>query len=234
MRRLLATMRCDLRLQWRHGFYYATAFVLVFWVAVVSRIPALNLGWLLPALVLGNLMMNTFYFISGLVLLEKGEGTLEAQVVTPLRPWEYLTSKIVTLALLGLVENLIIVILLHGFGFSVLPLAASIVLTAVLYCLAGMVAVARYASINEFLLPSVLYTAMASAPLLPYLYQWDAWPLYLHPLQATLVLAQAAFQPVASWQVAYGVLYSTLWIGLMSSYSQRVFRRRLIAGARVS
>jgi fluoroquinolone transport system permease protein len=67
--------------------------------------------------------------------------------------------------------------------------------------------------------------------LLPYLSQWDAWLLYLHPLQATLVLAQAAFQPVVYWQVIYGVIYSALWIGLMAYYSQRVFRRYIIAGA---
>lgn len=37
MRRLLATMRCDIRLQARHGFYYATAFVLIVCVALISR-----------------------------------------------------------------------------------------------------------------------------------------------------------------------------------------------------
>jgi hypothetical protein len=135
MKRLLATVRCDVTLQLRHGFYYATAFVLIVCVALVSRFPALDLGWLLPALVLGNLLINTFYFIGGLILLEKGEGTLEAQVVTPLRTWEYLASKIGTLTLFGLVENLVIVVLLAGREFSPLPLAASIVLTSALYCL---------------------------------------------------------------------------------------------------
>jgi hypothetical protein len=52
------------------------------------------------------------------ILLEKGEGTLEAQVFTLLRTWEYLASKISTLTLLALVEN--IVILLVGFRFDVL------------------------------------------------------------------------------------------------------------------
>jgi fluoroquinolone transport system permease protein len=135
MRRLLATARCDVRLQSRNGFYYATAFVLIVCVALLSRIPALDLDWLVPALVLGNLLLNTFYFIGGLILLEKGEGTLEAQVVTPLRTWEYLASKICTLTLLGLVENLVIVMLLVGLGFSPLPLAVSVVLTSALYCL---------------------------------------------------------------------------------------------------
>jgi AAA domain, putative AbiEii toxin, Type IV TA system len=64
--------------------------------------------------------------------------TLEAQVITPLRTWEYLVSKVGTLTLLGLVENTVIVMLLVGLGFNLLPLAASLVLTAALYCLAGV------------------------------------------------------------------------------------------------
>jgi fluoroquinolone transport system permease protein len=232
MRRLLATVRCDVTLQLRHGFYYATAFVLIVCVALVSRFPALDLGWLLPALVLGNLLINTFYFIGGLILLEKGEGTLEAQVVTPLQTWEYLASKIGTLTLLGLIENLVIVVLLAGREFSPLPLAASIVLTSALYCLAGIVAVVRYDSINEYLMPSVLYTSLLSAPLL-YLVQWESWLFYLHPLQATLLLAQAAFQPAPRWQVVYGVLYSALWIGLSAYLARRAFRRFIVAGAGV-
>lgn len=231
MRRLLATARCDVTLQLRHGFYYATAFVLIVCVALVSRMPALDLKWLLPALVLGNLLLNTFYFIGGLILLEKAEGTLEAQVVTPLRTWEYLASKLGTLTLLGLVENLVIVLLLAGFGFNPLPLAMSIVLTAALYCLAGIVVVVRYASINEYLMPSILYTSLLSAPLLPYLLQWDSWLLYLHPLQGTLLLAQGAFQPLARWQMIYGALYSTLWIGWLWYWAQHAFRRFIIAGA---
>jgi fluoroquinolone transport system permease protein len=200
MRRLLATVRCDVMLQFRHGFYYATAFVLIFCVVVVSRIPSLDLNWLLPALLLGNLLLNTFYFIGGLTLL-------------------------------GLVENTVIVTLLVGLGFSLLPLAASLVLTAALYCLAGVIAVVRYHSINEYLMPSVLYTSLLLAPLLSYLPQWDTWLLYLHPLQATLLLAQAAFQPVARWQAIYGVVYSALWIGLLAHFSRRAFVRFIVAGA---
>ena len=109
MSRLLATMGTDLRLQHRNGFYYAVAFVLILFAILVSQLPAFDWTRWLPPLVFGNLVMVSFFFVGGLVLLEKGEGTLEAQVVTPLRVGEYLGSKIATLALLSLVENLIIV-----------------------------------------------------------------------------------------------------------------------------
>lgn len=230
MRRLLATIRCDITLQVRYGFYYATAFVLAVCVALLSRIPALDLNWLLPALVLGNLLLNTFYFIGGLILLEKSDGTLEAQKVTPLRAWEYLISKIGTLTLLGLFENIVIVILLSGSGFDLLPLLLSLTLTATIYCLVGIVVVVRYASINEYLMPSVIYTSLLMVPLMPYLAHWHSWLLYLHPLQAPLELAKAAFQRSARWQIIYGSLYALFWIVPLAYWAHRAFRRFVVAG----
>src|SRR5262245_66679606 len=101
MKRLLATVRCDVTLQLRHGFYYATAFVLIWCVVLVSRITSVDLSWLLPALLLGNLLLNTFYFIGGLILPEKGERTLEAQVVTLQRPRAKQVWKVGTVSRLG-------------------------------------------------------------------------------------------------------------------------------------
>ena len=98
----------------------------------------------------------------------------------------------------------------------------------------GFVAVARYSSINEYLLPSALYVGALLLPLGPYVTRWDTWPVYLHPLQAPLVLMQAAFQPVDAWKLAYGVLYSALWIGLACRFSLRSFRHFVTAGAEPS
>ncbi|MBR9990063.1 MAG: ABC transporter permease, partial [Gemmatimonadetes bacterium] len=76
MRRLRATLLCDVRLQLRNGFYYATAFMLLVWALILAWLPAADLRWILPPLVLGNLVINTFYFLAALVLLEHDEGSL--------------------------------------------------------------------------------------------------------------------------------------------------------------
>ena len=83
MSRLPAAVACDVRLQYRNGFYAAAAFVAVVLVVLLRWLPPETLRLLLPALVLANMQVNTFYFVAGLVLLEKAEGSLEALVVTP-------------------------------------------------------------------------------------------------------------------------------------------------------
>ena len=229
MQRLAATVRLDLRLQLRNGFYYAVAFLLVCWFALLTRLPAIDWGYVLPAFVFGNLVMVNFYFVGGLVLLEKGEGTLEAQVVTPLADWEYLVSKTGTLAALSVVEQLVIVWSAHGAGFAPGPLLAGTVLAAVLYTLTGFLLVARYRSINEFLFPSSLFTILLSLPMLHYFGVWDTWLLYLHPFTAPLVLLAGAFRPLPPWQWAYGVLYAAAWACLLLVASRRAFDRFIVA-----
>jgi fluoroquinolone transport system permease protein len=221
-------MRCDLRLQIRNGFYAATLFISVFWALILLQAGALDLRWLLPPMVIGNLLVGTFFFIGALVLLEKGEGSLTAQVVTPLRVGEYLSAKLITLGGLALAETLILVPLLAGWRFDALLLIVGVALAAALYCLFGFIAVARYSSINEYLLPAGAYVGGLWIPLLAYMAQWRPWPLYLHPLSAPLALVEAAFSPTAPWKIVYGLAYSALWIALLSIWSGRAFRRWVI------
>ena len=231
MRRLVATMSCDVRLQLRNGFYWAVGFLLAVFAVIITRIPEFDWGPLLPALVLGNLVVATFMFMGGLVLLEKDEGTLEAQVVTPLGSGEYLTSKVVTLTALSIAENVILVLLIQGFGFSALPLLLGIVLASAIYILVGFVAVARYDSINEYLFPSMLYSAVFALPFLHYAGVWPSPWMYLHPLQAPLVILKGMVEPLAAWEWLYGLLYSALWIALTFAWSRRTFQRFVVARA---
>jgi fluoroquinolone transport system permease protein len=233
MKRLLSTIRCDIRLQFRNGFYYVVGFILAGCALLLTQIPAIDWGRLLPALVLSNLIVATFYFVGGLVQLEKGEGTLEAQVVTPLTPWEYLASKVISLTGLSLVENLIIVGLAYGLGFWVFPMVLGIGLASAIFVLVGFMAIARYDSINEYLFPSVLYTMALVLPLLHYFGIWENWLFYLHPLQAPLILMKAAFLPVEIWQLAYGLLYSVLWIAILFLCSRRSFHNFIVIKAGV-
>ncbi len=229
MTRLLVTAAWDVRLQLRNGFYYAAGIMVLFWIMLLRLLPEHILRPLMPPLVLGNLVINTFYFVGGLVLLEKREGTLEAQVVTPLRTWEYLTAKVATLTLLSLAENLLIVLVLFGPAVDLLPVAAGIMAASALYTLAGFMAVARFDSINEYLLPSMLYLMVLTAPLLASFAVREIWLLYLHPLQAPLILLQAGFHPESVGRLLYGVISSLAWMVPGYYWARTAFNRHIIA-----
>jgi fluoroquinolone transport system permease protein len=227
-KRLYTTMLWDIRLQFRNGFYYAVLIVALGSIVLLNQLPQETLVWALPVFILGNLLMNGFYFISGLVLLEKGEGTLEAQIVTPLRSQEYLFAKVATLTLLSLVENLTIIALTYGLGPHLLLVFVGLSLAAPLYALFGFIVVARYDAVNEFLLPSVAFATLLSLPMITYLGLDLSWLIYFHPLQGSLLWLTAAFQPIPAWQLILSLLYSLLWIGIAAYLCRRAFYRFVI------
>lgn len=231
MTRLLATVGCDVRLQARNGFYLAVGFLLAIAVVVITRLPDFDWRPVIAPAIFGNLSLATFMFMAGLVLLEKDEGTLEAQVVTPLTAGEYLASKVVTLTALSVIENVILAVVTCGLDVRPLPLVLGIVLASAIYCLVGFAAVARYDSINEFLLPSMLYVTAFSLPILHYAGLWRTPLMYLHPLQAALVILEGSVRPLATWEWLYGALYSLLWIGLTFIWGRRTFQRFVVSTA---
>jgi fluoroquinolone transport system permease protein len=222
---LLATLHTDVRLQWRNGFYHAVAFLLACWAVLLSQLP--QLGWRawLPALVLGNLGIGTFLFSAGLVLLEKGEGTLEAQIVTPLSPRAYLVSKVASLAGLAVLEHLALVALVVGPDFRPLALLLGVLSGAAVYCLTGLVAVSRYDSVDTFLMPSTLWIAALSLPILHFAGLWTPPLMALHPLQPALVLLRAAFEPLGARDWVWALAASALWITALLELSRRAFLR---------
>ncbi len=178
-----------------------------------------------------NLIITTYYFIGALILLEKGEGTLAGLVVTPLRDTEYLTAKIMSLTFLAMLESILIVVLIYGFNFKPLPLLAGMLLLGGFYTMIGFVTIARYDSINEYLLPSGVVVMLLMLPLIDYFALWESAIFYLHPVQPALVLMRAAFVSVEPWEIAYGVFGSLLWLGLSFAWAHRIFHRFVVRAA---
>ena len=194
MTRLAATLQTDVRVQWRNGFYLATAFVVVCSIALLRWLPNDITALLLPVVLLENILINTFYFVSALLLLERGEGTLSAQSITPLRGDEYLASKVITLTALSLVESLVIATAVTGLDSRLLMMSPGIALAAIFFCLSGIALIVRYESINEFIMPSVLYTAVLSLPVLGYFGVGAREWYLLHPIQGSLELVHMQTQ----------------------------------------
>jgi fluoroquinolone transport system permease protein len=228
MNRLAATLVCDIQLQIRNGFYYAAGFVALINILILAQLPSEALAHWMPLLILSNLLINTFYFVAGQVLLEKGEGTLHAQVVTPLKNSEYLASKVLSLTLLSLLENLLIVLVGYGTEFNPVLLVSGMIGAAAMYTLCGFVAVSKYSSINEYLFPSFLYTLAFIPPFFPYGGFEGGWFLYLHPLQAPLILVQGAFTGMERGELVYGAFASLVWVIGFFVLGRRVFVRFIV------
>ena len=234
MTRLLSTVRWNLVLQFRYGFYFVSAFFILVWVGFLRPLPhdgRINFGLVLAGLMVLDLTITNFYYMGAMVLLEKGEGTLTSLVVTPLRAAEYLLAKILSLMLLALLEGTLLAILINGFNFNLLPWFAGLLLLSGFYTLLGFAVIARYHSINESLLPSALIVAVLVSPILNHFGLWRSFIFYLHPVQPALILLRWAFMPVAPWEIIYGLVGSLFWLAVAFAWAHHVFKRAIVQTA---
>lgn len=234
MSRLHSTVRLDLMLQARYGFYYAAAFVTLLWIALLYQLPEPALKLATPLVVFAELAIIGYYFIAGMVLFEKGERTIYALVSTPLRFGEYLGSKLATLTVMAVAASLILVLAAYGTDFDTVPLILGVVSISLISMLAGFITVLPFDQLTRYLIPSQLPLALMSLPLIPFLDVWHNPLFYLFPTHGSLLLLGSSFgtETLAAWQILYSVVYGLLWTCGLAFAARRMFDRYVANGGR--
>jgi fluoroquinolone transport system permease protein len=229
--RLTATLRLDAQLQARNNVYLIIAVAaLGLAFALRALFTPEQLHFFMPLVALSGVSLTTYFLVGVLLLLERAEGTLDVVLVSPLRPGEYLASKLLTLTTLALVESVLLVGIAYGLGFSFLWLALGVMLRAGLVAAAGVAVVVRYRSITRFLFPGVLLTLAFDLPVLWYLELWPTPLFYLWPTLPSLLLAKAAFLPVEPLQLVYACVYGLLAAGAAMFWASRALDRFVVRG----
>lgn len=224
MKRLLFTLKQDALLQFRYGLYWVSGFIILVWGGFASILPdsiQVHVGTIVPAFMMMNLIITTFYFMGALVLLEKAEGTLTALITTPLRSNEYLGAKIATLTVLAIVESGLIIVPFFSLGRHWELLLLGTILLGAIYTLVGFIAIVKYDSINEFLMPSVIWVLFLMLPMLHHLGGMPHWLFWIHPIEPALTLLHSAYQPFTLWKWIYGSIGSVGWLIVLFVWAQK-------------
>jgi fluoroquinolone transport system permease protein len=224
MNALIALVRWDAILQARNGFYWATAFVVVVMGALLLNVPEgarADRGVWVPALLAINLQITTFFFVAGLILLERDEGTLTALAVSPLAPGLYLGARTITLTTLAAVETIAIVWMVFGLEGSWALILSGTVALGVMYTGFGAAMATRYESVNAMLLPASVWVTALLLPLLPHFGLAPRALFLLHPTEPALTLVRAGYDSAATADVAFGFCGAILWSSVAYWWGRR-------------
>lgn len=225
MKRLLGTLACDVRIQYRNHLHFVAAFVAVVWILALSRADDPTRESLLPIVILANLYLTVFCFTVWQVSRERAEGSFTMLDATPLRPHEYLASKAGSLLILSLLGNGAIVLSVRGMHLHALPLLTGIAAAGTLFTLAGFILVSRFGSGKGILFPAFLFALALTPPFLPGIGVAASIWIRLHPMQAPLSLLKGAFGESTFFEMVYGAGYSLVWIAAALVLAKRAFAR---------
>lgn len=228
MKRLLKSTYGDMFMQMKYGFYLVYGIISVIYIVMLNQFSYDIKTFMLSIIIFSDPALLGFYFIGGLVLLEKGENTLEYLIVTPLRSKEYLFSKIISLTILSLIASIVISLLTYGIKFNILLLLIGVSLTSILFILIGFIVVAKYPTINKYFLSSIVYITILCIPIIDYLELYKNKILYIFPTQASLLLIKGSFLGLESWKVAYSISYLIISIFVTYRWALHSFNKFIV------
>lgn len=231
-------MRLDVRVQARNQLWSISAGVGVLAAAALAWLtPADHVGGTVPMAILMFVGGSTLLYVVAMILMERSDGTLSAMVVSPLRRWEYLSSKVITLSGMATLEAA-----LMTFGCLAIlswPLGASptwpgpmffvgVVGLGAMHVLTGVVVVVRYEKINEALLPVSIMALIYQVPALWMVGAIDHSALLIIPSAAPTLLVRAAFTPLSSGEWVYAIAGTLTFIGGLAVWADRAFHRQVV------
>lgn len=224
MSTLARLLRWDFVMQVRHGFWVAAVFVLLPWAAVILSISPEQARFIIPALIFLDISIAGILFMGGVYFFEKREGSLQALVVTPLKTWQWLTSKLVTLTVMGTVMCVALVVLKLGIHAPWGYVLAATVGINVLFILIGFILAAPNERFTDFFLYFALVLGVLEIPALAF-FNISHPAFWILPSQPALALLRGAFggMPFGDFALIAGVEFG--WVVLAFYLSLRSFRR---------
>jgi fluoroquinolone transport system permease protein len=188
----LATLTMhEARMQKRYGIYYAYGFVLIFYLAILAWAGPWLPEWAVAVVIFTDPSALGFFFLGGLMMLERGENTRTALAVTPVTAGAYLFAKTMTLTLLAMAAVTVIWLFLHRQANWPLLMAA-VALTSVQYVGIGVPIALRFRTVTGYLIGSAGFLTPVIAPGFLALLDPTPWWLLFIPAVSQLKLMLVA------------------------------------------
>jgi fluoroquinolone transport system permease protein len=228
MKALISLVKLDLKLLVKYNLLSVSIFLSITYILIFRLFDVGNYHPLVSAIVFSDPAMLGFIFIGVMVLYEKGQHTLQALSVCPVKFENYIWSKAISLTILALPVCFGIVFSAHGFYFNYFAFILAVLFSSLLFSLLGFIGVARVQTFNQYIIIIPLFFAPAIIPLLDLFDLWFHPFFYLIPTQASLLLFKASFEPISFFEWIYSIGYLAIWLIAARYLSIRAYRKHLL------
>lgn len=234
MRPLLKIVKWDFVLQWRYNIVTIALIISALYVLLLKSIPNVNIDQLVILLVLSDPVMFGVMFIGVLVLYEKDNNTINALIVSPLTPSQYLWSKAISLTAIAVPIALAISIVGYGLKLNYIHFLLSVILTSIAFVFLGFIVVSKVNGFNQYIIKFVLFTLPVSIPMLGLFNILHSDLYYLIPTHATILLLKSALNyNISLGQSIYAIVYLIFWLIIAYYFAVKAYEKNLLNGKHV-
>jgi len=134
----------------------------------------------------------------------------------PLKNWQYLWSKALSLTIIALPFSIIMAFAGHAGEIRLIYLIIAVILTSVIFVFLGVAGAVRVKTFNQFILVIPMFLIPLCVPLLNLFGIVSGKWMYFIPTYASIILLKASIQTIPAPEIFYAI--SFLLITLVGSY----------------
>lgn len=226
--RLLSVLKADVLFQFKQGFYFVYIILSLFYLIIFHQLDSTWLSYVMPVVLFMDPSVLGLFFIGGILRLEKEQGILSLIYVTPLRIWEYILSKIISLCLISLIVILLISLIAYKGSVNYLYLIIGVIQTSVFFTLIGFLVATSSRSVNDFFVKIIPWMMVLMLPCVLLGLYPNSLLLGLIPSVASLKLVWGAYHATNLWEFIMLVLYMTVQNIYLLKYTYAVFQKKMV------
>ncbi len=226
--RWLTALKADLFFQFKQGFYYIYAILSLIYLIIFSQISDSVLQFVLPIVMFTDPSVLGLFFIGGLLLLEKEQGILSLTYITPLKIYEFVMSKVISLILISLLAVIVISLVSYNGSVNYLSLISGIILTSIIFTLYGFLIASKAKSINDYFVKMIPQMILLIIPCILIFIFPNWWFLNIAPSVSALNLVWGAYHGIGYPQLGINITYLTLISFIMYRYTIKAFIKGMI------
>lgn len=227
--RLVGALKTDVLFQYRSGFHMIYSVLSLIYIVVINQLPDKWAGYIAPFMIYSDPSVLGFFFIGGLVMLEKDQGTIDMLMVTPLRVREYLLSKVISLGLISIAAGYAIA-LFTGQSFNPFLLALSIGVTSCFYTLIGFLTALSSRTVNGYFGKVIPLTLLLILPIFLLIPFRDSIWLLILPMVGSAKLFLNVFMASRIGETWLVLGLMSVWSWLLFIWAERSFIRHSQGG----
>ena len=158
----------DLRFQARYGFYILYGFLTTFYTLVLFALPISWKEKTAAILIFSDPAAMGLFFMGAIVLLEKSQKVTSYFAITPLKAWEYVWSKVLSLSAIAVAVALMLAVVAGC--RHLLPLLVGTFFADTIFTLCGIIVATKISSLNQFILATVPVEILGFVPAVMHLF----------------------------------------------------------------
>lgn len=210
----------DIRFQIKYGFYFLYTLITIIYIIILSFFQGSYKTVATSVIIFTDPTTLGIFFMGAIILLEKSEHVLSSIAVSPVKIWEYIFSKVVSLSLISTLAGVIIGIFseTHSF-FSTL---VGVFLGSVLFSLIGIIIAAKSNSLNKFILTTVPVMTLLVLPAFLEILGYSYSIYFFHPGNIVLRIINGNTE-----NLILRVIILLVWIILFYNVTQKTVEKMM-------